>query len=71
MSVFIAVFLMVTSSLASASEPVDDLLEKLNVKAFTGMIKQIKSFDDIAQIDEVDYGLKPFYKDIKFWYFFD
>jgi hypothetical protein len=69
------VFILFTSSLvnqALASEvKVQELLDTIGITKFTNSIKRIKKYKSIEEIDELDYELKPYYSNLKLWFYFD
>lgn len=56
---------------SASSEKVEVFLQQIDLKKFSDDIKKIKEFKKIEEIDELNYNLKPFFKNLRYWYYFD
>ena len=50
---------------------VKSVIELLEVDKFVASIEKIRSYKDPSQIDEVNYEMKLFFKNINYWFYFD
>lgn len=67
----IMTFQVVAAKKTPKEKAIDKLLTTIQVNDFVKNVKKIKKYETVADIKELDYKLKSFFKNVKLWYYFD
>lgn len=68
---FILYISLLGNQVFGSEEKVQELLDTIGITKFTQSIKRIKKYKSVEEIDELDYELKPYYSNLKLWFYFD
>ncbi len=71
MSLFCLIWFVANIASASPDAQVDRIYDLVGVKKFIFSLKRIKEFKSVEEIDELDYELKKYYKQVYLWRKFD